>query len=108
MKKKVPGKQASRGATVEYSPSVSTDDVMARLEQQEQVQLQKDIASGRLVPETTMQDLLKLSAQGLSEALNAKRIFAIRSSSHGNVYPAFFGTPSLDRGGARGGLSGTW
>lgn len=76
---------------------VSTADFMAGLEQQEQEQRDKDIASKKLIPGAEMRARLGVSAQALSAALKAKRMFVMQGSSGEYLYPGFFTDRSYDR-----------
>lgn len=89
--------EATPATNAARSASISTADFMAGLETQEADQRARDVAEGRLVPAAAMAALLKVSPQAVGGALKAKRIFALRGPSGGQVYPAFFADEHLDR-----------
>ena len=76
---------------------VSTADFMVGLARQEQEQRSTDIASGRLLPGAAIRARLGISAQALSAALKAKRIFVMQGPSGEYLYPWFFAEGSYDR-----------
>jgi hypothetical protein len=87
---------AESGESPDSEP-VSTADFMAGLAGQEQEQRSTDIASGRLVPGAAIRARLGISAQALSAALKAKRIFVLQGPSGEYLYPGFFADGSYDR-----------
>lgn len=76
---------------------VSTADFMAGLERQEKDQREYNLASGKLIPGAQLQARLKVSAQALSAALKAKRMFVMQGPSGEYAYPAFFADNAYDR-----------
>ncbi|MET0961855.1 MAG: hypothetical protein ABWY05_03425 [Noviherbaspirillum sp.] len=76
---------------------VSTADFMAGLARQEQEQRSADLASGRLLPGAAIRARLGISAQALSAALKARRIFVMQGPSGEYLYPGFVADGSYDR-----------
>lgn len=77
--------------------TVTTADFMASLERQQKEQRTKDIEEQRLLPGAEMRARLGVSAQALSAALKAKRMFVFQGPSGEYYYPAFFADPMYDR-----------
>lgn len=70
---------------------------MAKMRKKEAESLLKRIEHKELLSSKELQDLLKISSQSISEAVQAGRLFALVGPSGENYYPAFFADEKYDR-----------
>lgn len=83
--------------TVAGKAQQENDTFMANLRNEDRISRARDITTKKLLTSAEMRERLGFTAQALSAAVRAKRMFVLTGPSGENFYPAFFSDAKYDR-----------